>query len=411
MKEQLPLKRIIIGLATSIVTSLMVTVVGSADEIAFNGAGNESYVVTSDAEACRPGAYASVRALNHEEYKEIIQNLNLPQAESVTDKFDVQDEYDVTEWWKAELSDYNETLEQQALVPIETPAPAEIAPPANADPVNLTPEPTGALSVPASQPVNLPDNLESNTFYFTSYGYGHGVGLSQNGANLYATYAGYDYLQILQHYYPGTTVMYTPDAESETISVRGYSGGVVDILSMVCNAEVGSSFNVEAIKAQAIAAYTYIKYSGGSTNGMAIKEGPNQKIIDAVKSVVGQAVYYNGSFALTQFYASSGGSTASCKDVFYQDIPYLRSVPCELDAAYDSHYGEITKTSVDALRTKLQSTYGITLSADYSSWIQLVEGDGGYIADVIIDNQKTVDGYAFARSLGIRSGKFTVLYT
>ena len=62
-------------------------------------------------------------------------------------------------------------------------------------------------------------------------------------------------------------------------------------------------------------------------------------------------------------------------------------------------------------KNKIQNAYGITLSSDYSSWIQLVEGDGGYIADVIIDGKKTVDGYSFARTLGLKSGKFTVVYT
>ncbi|MDO5560959.1 MAG: SpoIID/LytB domain-containing protein [Oscillospiraceae bacterium] len=426
MKEQLPLKRIFIGLAASAVTSFMVTAAGSVNE-ALADSGCDPYIYAGMSQQSQSDTYAPVRALNHEEYDaDAISVLstndnpeygpdNKPVIETQTEK------YSAAEWWKAELDDYDESLEQQALV---TPAPQEQQPVADANAAQpASPDapkeqsvinssiPSSVLNVPPAQASRLPETLDPNTFYFVSYGYGHGVGLSQNGANLYATYADYDYVQILQHYYPGTTVMYTPGAESEVISVRGYSGSVLDIVSMVCNAEVGSSFDVEAIKAQAVAAYTYIKYCGGSTSGMAIKEHPDQKVIDAVRAVIGQAVYYNGSFALTQFYASSGGSTASCKDVFYEDIPYLRSVSSEFDAAYDSHYGEVTAISIDSLRNKLQNAYGITLSSDCSSWIQLIEGDGGYIADVNIDGQKTVDGYAFARSIGLKSGKFTVMYT
>ncbi len=40
-------------------------------------------------------------------------------------------------------------------------------------------------------------------FVFTTLGYGHGVGMSQQGANLMAK-AGSDYREILSHYYPGT---------------------------------------------------------------------------------------------------------------------------------------------------------------------------------------------------------------
>lgn len=43
-------------------------------------------------------------------------------------------------------------------------------------------------------------------FTVTTYGYGHGVGMSQVGANLYATYGGYTFDQILHHYYTGVTI-------------------------------------------------------------------------------------------------------------------------------------------------------------------------------------------------------------
>ena len=43
-------------------------------------------------------------------------------------------------------------------------------------------------------------------FLFTVTGYGHGVGMSQHGANLMAA-QGSDYTQILAHYYPGTQLV------------------------------------------------------------------------------------------------------------------------------------------------------------------------------------------------------------
>ena len=45
----------------------------------------------------------------------------------------------------------------------------------------------------------------SDCFIFDVYGYGHGVGMSQWGAVGYAN-NGWSYQQILQHYYPGTTL-------------------------------------------------------------------------------------------------------------------------------------------------------------------------------------------------------------
>src|ERR1700758_635973 len=46
-------------------------------------------------------------------------------------------------------------------------------------------------------------------FLFSGHGWGHGVGMSEYGAWGFALH-GYDYEQILQHYYPGTTVATAP---------------------------------------------------------------------------------------------------------------------------------------------------------------------------------------------------------
>lgn len=45
--------------------------------------------------------------------------------------------------------------------------------------------------------------FENDSFLFTATGYGHGVGMSQYGANVMAQ-NGADYASILAHYYPGT---------------------------------------------------------------------------------------------------------------------------------------------------------------------------------------------------------------
>jgi stage II sporulation protein D len=45
-----------------------------------------------------------------------------------------------------------------------------------------------------------------DSFKFISYGYGHGVGLSQWGAKFYAEKKGWDHVKIIKHYFPGTKV-------------------------------------------------------------------------------------------------------------------------------------------------------------------------------------------------------------
>ncbi|MDL2253291.1 competence/damage-inducible protein A [Ruminococcaceae bacterium OttesenSCG-928-I18] len=49
--------------------------------------------------------------------------------------------------------------------------------------------------------------FSGDEFLFTVYGQGHGCGLSQMGAAAHAENEGWDYSQILGHYYPGTEIM------------------------------------------------------------------------------------------------------------------------------------------------------------------------------------------------------------
>lgn len=53
--------------------------------------------------------------------------------------------------------------------------------------------------------MNFVVKASGENIIFTVYGYGHGVGMSQNGAN-YLAKQGYDYKEILKHYYKGVTI-------------------------------------------------------------------------------------------------------------------------------------------------------------------------------------------------------------
>lgn len=323
---------------------------------------------------------------------------------------------DIKEWWKADLSAYNDSL---ALVGYED-APKVIKEAAvettvttvaeTETPVTTTQPAITTRQVPAeTQPPIVA--VSAGEFAFTTYGYGHGVGLSQNGANSYAIYGGYNYHEILKHYYPGITIKNTGTAATEQITVDGVTGSVMDLLPQVVNYEIGSSMSFEAIKAQAVAAYTYIKYNGNSGRDLRMKGGVSQTVIDACAAVLGEACYYNGSYALTMFYASSGGYTASCKDVFVANLPYLTSTACEYDASVDGHYGTVRVMSSSSVKEKLESSLGIQLSGDPNNWISIVEGDGGYAAYVVVDGQVTVKGNTFRSYLGLKSPKFTYTFT
>jgi SpoIID/LytB domain protein len=206
--------------------------------------------------------------------------------------------------------------------------------------------------------------------------------------------------------------MDTGMAEDEEITVAGVSGDVVSMVSQIVFNEVGSGMNYEAIKAQAVAVYTYCKYHNNDACDLRCKPNPPQVVVDAVNDVLGQALYYDDDYALTMFSASCGGVTANCDEVFWADLPYLRSVSSDYDAGYDPHYGTVTYIDDFQLRNMIQSAYGIKLSKNPENWIQpTYSEETGYVTSVNIDDQLTVRGYEFKLDIGLKSSKFTIYYT
>lgn len=266
--------------------------------------------------------------------------------------------------------------------------------------------------IPVSHNKDVSSDI-SGEFTFVTYGWGHGVGMSQNGADFYATYAGWSYQDILAHYYPNTYLMNTGLTDYEELTINGEpAGDTVSVVAQIVNREIGGSMNYEAIKAQAVAVYTYLKYHNDDSADLLGKPDPPQIVIDACTDVLGEALYYNGSYALTMFSASTGGCTANCGEVFYADIPYLISVPSDYDEMYDPHYGTVTYYPASEVKRLIESEYKITLSDDPGNWIQPVYStQTGYVTDVNIDNQLSIRGYELKLLLDLKSSKFNLTYT
>lgn len=58
------------------------------------------------------------------------------------------------------------------------------------------------------------------------------------------------------------------------MTANGVTGSYVDIISQIVYNEMSSTMHPEAMKAQAIAAYTYIMFNGGSVNNVILKPNP-----------------------------------------------------------------------------------------------------------------------------------------
>lgn len=161
-----------------------------------------------------------------------------------------------------------------------------------------------------------------------------------------------------------------------TVRYNGSGGSVTadaaEILAQVVMGEIGSSFNEEAIKAQAVAAYTYIKYYNNNDNvPYVVVRTPDDKVKACVSEVLGQGIYYNGSLIQAVYGASTAGYTASAKTVWGIEYQYLPSQLCELDALYDPNYGVKTTFTSDEIKKYVKNETGIELNGDPESWFEI----------------------------------------
>lgn len=163
------------------------------------------------------------------------------------------------------------------------------------------------------------------------------------------------------------TVYYTGSGGNVT-------GDAADILAQVVMGEIGGSFAEEAIKAQAVAAYTYIKYynDNGEVPYVAVRT-PSDTVKRCVNEVLGQMVYYNGKPIQAVYCASSAGYTASAASVWGVDYPYLISVKCELDALYDPNYKVKTTFTSSEIKNYVLNATGIELEGDPGNWFAIKE--------------------------------------
>ncbi len=229
---------------------------------------------------------------------------------------------------------------------------------------------------------------------------------------------------------PETTVPPAVYAGELTVRYTGSGGSVTgdaaEILAQVVMGEIGGGFNEEAIKAQAVAAYTYIKYynDNGNVPYVAVKT-PNDTVKSCVNEVLGQAVYYNGTLIQAVYGASTAGYSSSAKNVWGIDYPYLRSQRCELDSLYDPNYGVKTTFTSEEIRNKVRSATGIELGGDPGTWFAIKDYvDNVYVGSFSIGGQTEYidsDGDAIQitgrvmrekiMDFGLRSASFEVSYS
>ena len=203
--------------------------------------------------------------------------------------------------------------------------------------------------------------------------------------------------------------------------------------------EMPASFSEEALKAQAIASYTYLKWlmlnsdssaealwdisdDSGTHQGFLSLEQMKErwgdkydtyygKLKRIVESVKGEYIAYNGEPVLAVFHGISAGSTADSSELWNEPLPYLISVDApgdklspDLVSVNSFTYGEL---SVIIENISGSSTDGI----DKKEWIKIISADkNGYVISVSIGGI-TVSGTELKALLSLKSPNFIVKTT
>lgn len=238
------------------------------------------------------------------------------------------------------------------------------------------------------------------------------------------------------------------DYRGEDVTIKVYMHEINQIVTMnledyikgVVAAEMPAEFELEALKAQAVAARTYaVKHMaafGGTgsaehpgadvstdhkdsqawLNETKLKEkwGANygkywSKVSQASDQTKGLILTYNGEPINAVFHSTSGERTASALEVWGFDYPYLKSVACTWDQQ-SPRYQETKEITFAELEARLGTDAGIIAAAQNGS--AAIAGiidktDSGRVNKIRI-GVKTMGGNEVRQKLDLRSTNFTV---
>ncbi len=205
-----------------------------------------------------------------------------------------------------------------------------------------------------------------------------------------------------------------------------------DYIFGVVAAEMPALYETEAIKAQAVAAYTYACYNRNANSNRDYdlstdfnvsqsfiteadakeKWGSNaekytEKIKDAIKEVDGYLIKYNGEAILSVYHAISSGKTEDSSNVWGNSYPYLKSVDSSFDKNANNYSTETVFTSAqlkDKLGDKINSKYS---PDDYFGDCSLSKT--GLVKEIELCG-KNITGAKLRELLDLRSSNFQVDY-
>ncbi|UFJ40144.1 stage II sporulation protein D [Brevibacillus humidisoli] len=219
----------------------------------------------------------------------------------------------------------------------------------------------------------------------------------------------------------------TEQQRVETVPLDRYLEGVVA-------AEMPAEFELEALKAQAMAARTYIirRLAAGRFDDVpegahvldTVKhqvyldeqqqkirwgsdhEWKSQKISQAVSETRGMILTYQGKPIDATFFSTSNGFTEDAEDYWQHSIPYLQSVASPWDQE-SPRFREQVVMDVAELEQKLGTRLDLTASSA-GNWYTVLERTTGNRIGRVRIGSKVYSGREVREKLGLNSTAFTM---
>lgn len=210
-----------------------------------------------------------------------------------------------------------------------------------------------------------------------------------------------------------TVTVYRNNGKIINLELEEYVLGVV-------GAEMPASFNIEALKAQAILARTYAlksikngKKLTDTVSTQAYKDNSElqklwkndytkyyEKIKKAVNETKGKVILYNNEYIDAVYHSTSNGKTENSKNVWKNILPYLVSV----DSSWDKNVKSYKKETIFEINEFCNI---LKLDVEEPITYEIIHNETGRVRQITINN-KTFAGTEFRNLLKLRSTDFEI---
>ena len=200
------------------------------------------------------------------------------------------------------------------------------------------------------------------------------------------------------------------DGKDLYLDIESYLEGVI-------SSEMSPAFEMEALKAQCVAARTFVVQRGyevdDTTNTQVYRDNKqlkdiwkdnydvyHKKIQQAVQETTGEILTYQGKPISALFFSSSCGKTANAQEYWGNKVPYLVSV----DSSWDKQSEEYEK-SITMSKQEFSTALGFQNTVH--EFEEPIRYDSGYVKEIRID-RIVFTGREVREKLNLRSSCFTI---